>query len=66
MTAKARITMDFVLECNYTRWVFRPCSQRGRRWLELNLYPRRLEVEKSVGQCIYRALHADGFDVEHR
>ena len=58
--------MDFIVECTYTRWVFRSCSHRGTRWLALNLYPTRLDVDKQLGQCVYRALRADGFDVDVR
>jgi hypothetical protein len=56
--------MDFIVECTHTRWVFRPCSRRGARWLELNLYPTQLEVSKQLGQCVYRALRADGFEMD--
>ena len=54
----------FTLTCTHTTWVFRPCTPRGQRWLEENLYyGEELVVPKHNGPCVFRALRADGFVV---
>ena len=53
---------DFLIETHYTRWVFQPLTDRGKRWLSNNLYGTELIVDKRNGPHVFRALRADGLD----
>ncbi len=54
----------FTLELSSSRWTFRAKSPKGQKWLDENLFGKTLVVDRGRGPGVFRALKAEGFEIQ--